>query len=591
MLSVIVAAGCVGTAGTGAPTGTCTSDCGSAVPDAGEIREPVCGNGIIEGAETCDGTAGVCPTACDDGDPCTEDRLVGSADACDLACEATPIPNCLHDQARGVRIAGISIDQGVRIPLVENGIAIAPSDRLAPLVTERRALVRADWSLPQGPSFAARDIRAILTLHYPDGSSEALEAIQRTEYRDDPRYDNPSDGYVWRLEAAQMKQGTAYAVELFETDETYRQEPLPMPPPRFPEEPGATAELGIDGEPTTLHLVLVPIHHDLGPACEPAPDLTAMIDPGRATRVLAGGGFDRMPAIQFIQERMIAMNPVSKVEVVLHDPIRFTGNAVVAPEELLAELRQLREIDDAKPWQFYYGVTRPCDVDSKPNFGGVAPLPPAPFAPTVDRATLRVGWGRYFADGVEAHIVVHEVGHAQGRRHVDCGNPEDLEPDYPHRAGNIGGFGWDIFGNSIVTPDAADYMGYCYPRWVSAYGWNKLFPWIAEVSSWERQALFSAPRPMLYATVDPGRWDAWWTGTTSGAAPEEGPDVGFSVQFYRGTELLADTPAAHQAVPETERAFFLAVPLPSAWNEVTHIGWSDGSAQTVVSVDEVRQLH
>jgi hypothetical protein len=42
-----------------------------------------CGNGIVEGVEVCDGE---CPTACDDGNPCTTDTLVGSAAQCSAKC-------------------------------------------------------------------------------------------------------------------------------------------------------------------------------------------------------------------------------------------------------------------------------------------------------------------------------------------------------------------------------------------------------------------------------------------------------------------------------------------------------------------------
>ena len=46
--------------------------------------EAVCGNGIREGLELCDGAD--CPTSCDDGNPCTEDELVGSAASCNARC-------------------------------------------------------------------------------------------------------------------------------------------------------------------------------------------------------------------------------------------------------------------------------------------------------------------------------------------------------------------------------------------------------------------------------------------------------------------------------------------------------------------------
>lgn len=47
-----------------------------------------CGNGVKEGAETCDGN---CPTSCDDGDPCTTDTMTGTAAQCTANCTHAPV--------------------------------------------------------------------------------------------------------------------------------------------------------------------------------------------------------------------------------------------------------------------------------------------------------------------------------------------------------------------------------------------------------------------------------------------------------------------------------------------------------------------
>lgn len=60
-----------------------------------EDCEEVCGNGVIEGDETCDGN---CPTTCQSSDTCTAEVLVGSANTCDARCEAEPsITACSDD--------------------------------------------------------------------------------------------------------------------------------------------------------------------------------------------------------------------------------------------------------------------------------------------------------------------------------------------------------------------------------------------------------------------------------------------------------------------------------------------------------------
>ena len=48
----------------------------------------ICGNGVVEPGETCDGD---CPTDCWDGTACTTDTLVGDADTCSAVCVSTEI--------------------------------------------------------------------------------------------------------------------------------------------------------------------------------------------------------------------------------------------------------------------------------------------------------------------------------------------------------------------------------------------------------------------------------------------------------------------------------------------------------------------
>ncbi|HET8940240.1 MAG TPA: hypothetical protein VFN67_42660 [Polyangiales bacterium] len=51
-----------------------------------------CGNAVLDEGEACEsGTDTPCPERCDDGEPCSEDRLEGSAVNCDARCSFTPI--------------------------------------------------------------------------------------------------------------------------------------------------------------------------------------------------------------------------------------------------------------------------------------------------------------------------------------------------------------------------------------------------------------------------------------------------------------------------------------------------------------------
>ena len=68
--------------------GCCPSNCNANNdPDC----SPVCGNGVVESGETCDGN---CPTSCTDGDACTTDTLTGSAGDCTAECVFDTITTC-----------------------------------------------------------------------------------------------------------------------------------------------------------------------------------------------------------------------------------------------------------------------------------------------------------------------------------------------------------------------------------------------------------------------------------------------------------------------------------------------------------------
>ena len=82
--------------------------------------------------------------------------------------------------------------------------------------------------------------------------------------------------------------------------------------------------------------------------------------------------------------------------------------------------------------------------------------------------------------------LAHEMGHNQGRQHVDCGSPDDPDPYYPYPTNQIANFlindrnheyyGFDVKSLKPIAPDAAkDFMSYCTPKWTSDYTWRALF--------------------------------------------------------------------------------------------------------------------
>ena len=56
----------------------------------------MCGNGVIEAGELCDGDCPQAAAACDDADVCTQDLLAGSAAQCNAQCVNNPINTCIN---------------------------------------------------------------------------------------------------------------------------------------------------------------------------------------------------------------------------------------------------------------------------------------------------------------------------------------------------------------------------------------------------------------------------------------------------------------------------------------------------------------
>ena len=91
--------------------------------------------------------------------------------------------------------------------------------------------------------------------------------------------------------------------------------------------------------------------------------------------------------------------------------------------------------------------------------------------------------------------MAHEIGHNKGRRHVDCGNPDDIAY-YPYNLCDIGPdlptayYGFDVNTPAVIAPtSAADLMSYgqnanpAKPRWPSDFTYRALYDSLAPAAS------------------------------------------------------------------------------------------------------------
>ena len=77
--------------------------------------------------------------------------------------------------------------------------------------------------------------------------------------------------------------------------------------------------------------------------------------------------------------------------------------------------------------------------------------------------------------------LAHEMAHNLGRKHVDCGDPDNVDGSYPYptdQIANVGQtsyYGFDNRTQTVIAPDGAkDIMTYCRPYWTSDYTWRAL---------------------------------------------------------------------------------------------------------------------
>ncbi|MBA2662740.1 MAG: hypothetical protein H0U74_10625 [Bradymonadaceae bacterium] len=107
-----------------------------------EPEPPRCGDSTIDPNETCD-PPGSCPTSCNDGNSCTVDTLVGSAQDCTAACSNAPITQCSNND--GCCPTGCSPAQDSDCAYDCRNLATWPAGwqsfeaQVVPLFNERRA--------------------------------------------------------------------------------------------------------------------------------------------------------------------------------------------------------------------------------------------------------------------------------------------------------------------------------------------------------------------------------------------------------------------------------------------------------------------
>jgi hypothetical protein len=335
--------------------------------------------------------------------------------------------------AGGIRIDRIELTQGVAIDLMEGGLATEPK---VGIVAGRETMVRVYVS--PNDDYQVRDIAARMILWLGDEIVGAAEGVGRPV--GESSIGSLGSTINILFDAGSLPAGNyTWTVELVEAETS-------------------STRLGkVDGAA-------------FPPAGETSPNLE-VTDVGPATRLyiipIILTSKNETPstgesALQAIHAAMKGVYPVRDIELEVGPSIDWegpTGNL----QAILQEVSRIRTDQPDRgidPDQFVFGLLPSVDT----GVAGLSWLGGSPLD-TGGRNSVGIQWS-----------LPHEVGHAHGRSHADCGGAAGANPEFPYEQGGIGTWGWDHQTDTLYDPAVyKDLMSYCDPTWTSDYYWHRNF--------------------------------------------------------------------------------------------------------------------
>jgi hypothetical protein len=339
-----------------------------------------------------------------------------------------PPPQPPGPWARGIKVGLVEASQAVFIKIGEGDNIVPVASRNAPLIEGRPIFFRVHTETESG--FMARQLRAVLTTEFPDGTKTDLENTRMVTGSSQVAQLNSTFNFL--VPADKVKAGGAMAISVYETGMPTGAEPTVQP--KF------AAELGVKGGKMEVHVVVVPV------------GITSDT-PERRTK-LANDFWDLYP----IQKVNIRVGPAATL------PGAFSSSAG------FAVLRDRRMEENGEPWKYYHMIIN----TSGASFAGVAGG--GRQAITITRTPNLDGNTNTFA---------HEIGHNHGSSHMPGCGAAGAETAYPYTpdkapagvtwpAGFMGVNGYSLSTNTLKpTSMFRELMSYCRPRWISDYVYKK----------------------------------------------------------------------------------------------------------------------
>lgn len=402
----------------------------------------MCSNGLAAcGTDCTDLSAspshcGSCYIACGSGETCNNGVCVegGSAGSTD---------GCSDTLASGLTLKEIAVYQSVKIPVMQNGTAVAAASRNARVVQGRDTMVRVFVTL--GSGWTARELAARLTLS--TGNGEPLVYYSRKTISASSTEADMKTTFQIFVPPSAMVDSLRYSVEVVECGDASGTPGQA----RFPQT--GDTELGTK-KTGALKLTLIPIK-----AGNYMPDTSA-------TEVNA------------FMDYMRAMYPADSILMTVGDSI--TTQTPVDFNTMLDQVRAKRSSDRPPNDVYYFGLVKPADTFRNYCKGScVTGIGYVVTSTGSSSGSTRAALGVAFADQYSRETMAHEVGHNHGRSHSPCvsggGTITGVDRNYPYSDGGIGVWGYDSRTQKLIDPaKTKDIMSYCSPLWLSDYTYDAL---------------------------------------------------------------------------------------------------------------------
>lgn len=468
----------------------------------------------------------------------------------------------------GIKIARVEANSGVAVPIGLAGAEVGGDGRNAYLPPRRNTLIRAYVELPEG--WVGREIEG--ELHLTGGGVDKVYK-QVLLVENDSRDSDIKSTFSFGVDAEDMQPGLQYSITLWETAPGQEDAPEGAEPPQAPH--SGKGFVGVESDFMNMRVVLVPAAYSFG-------DCQVTVD---------GAAWEAK-----FKQALFQQNPLESLEFEVHAPftVDWDMSSYQGLSRLVSEMGQLKTAEQADPSVYYYGLFDNCG-ECIGGGGGITTgctvgLAADITGDTKSDASRRAAVGQVI--GKPEDTFVHEIGHTQGRRHIECpgGNSQGNDGTYPHDNGIIGVWGFGIQDIRLRHPSThADYMSYCGSTWTSDWQWNATYTRIRTLSQWD---LEGAPAPeggLLIGAIDDGQ-EIWWTAPGSLAA--EAPRSATHVVDFEFADGVAPV-AAQVSVRPHGNTLNVVAPLPPDFDsrQLQGLTLRAPEGASAVPTSAVRWLH